>query len=693
MNTFKKILPICLVGFFISQNTRAQEIDTTSLGEVLIESMNIRDSLREIPAGVSLLRKSEIRRSDPQLLTEALNRQPGVFSQVGALNTNRISIRGIGSRAQYGTNRIKAYFDEIPITTGDGETVINNIDQNAVERIEIIKGPNSSIYGGGLGGVVHLLSQSTDHRKKYTEISSTFGSYGLRKNTVNAGYADKEQSFYASYNHLQKDGFRDNSNYDRKSLMLQAKLTSDEKSSLSFLGNFTRLKAFIPSSLSKEDFDKDPESAAYTWGQAKGYESYDRLMAGLSYSHQFNSALQNTTSAFINYRDALEPRPFDILKQNTFNLGLRTKFNYTGNWDGLPVRASLGGEFLNENYDGGNFENNYDQLDSPGSLRGKQIAKVEQDRNYYNGFAQFKIEPVKDLKLTAGLNVNRTDYSLTDFYKRDEVDQSGDFQFKTVWSPRFAILYKLAQDKNLYANVSKGFSTPTVDETLTPEGRINTSLKPERGWNYEIGFKGDLLKNLYTELSVYTIQIEDLLLAERVGQDQYIGVNAGKTDHSGVEVLAKYRFEITGALWLTPYLSLNYNDYSFDEFVNKGEDYSGNELTGVPESKINLGLDINSKMGLSLNSNALFVSQIPLNDGNSKYTEAYRVVDLKLGYRLQLFSSLEAKANFGVNNIFDEHYAASIVPNAVGFGNSDPRYYYPGAPRNYYGGLSLRYDF
>lgn len=693
MNTFKKILPICLVGFFISQNTRAQEIDTTSLGEVLIESMNIRDSLREIPAGVSLLRKSEIRRSDPQLLTEALNRQPGVFSQVGALNTNRISIRGIGSRAQYGTNRIKAYFDEIPITTGDGETVINNIDQNAVERIEIIKGPNSSIYGGGLGGVVHLLSQSTDHRKKYTEISSTFGSYGLCKNTVNAGYADKEQSFYASYNHLQKDGFRDNSNYDRKSLMLQAKLTSDEKSSLSFLGNFTRLKAFIPSSLSKEDFDKNPESAAYTWGQAKGYESYDRLMAGLSYSHQFNSALQNTTSAFINYRDALEPRPFDILKQNTFNLGLRTKFNYTGNWGGLPVRASLGGEFLNENYDGGNFENNYDQLDSPGSLRGKQIAKVEQDRNYYNGFAQFKIEPVKDLKLTAGLNVNRTDYSLTDFYKRDEVDQSGNFQFKTFWSPRFAILYKLAQDKNLYANVSKGFSTPTVDETLTPEGRINTSLKPERGWNYEIGFKGDLLKNLYTELSVYTIQIEDLLLAERVGQDQYIGVNAGKTDHSGVEFLAKYRFEITGALWLTPYLSLNYNDYSFDEFVNKGEDYSGNELTGVPESKINLGLDINSKMGLSLNSNALFVSQIPLNDGNSKYTEAYRVVDLKLGYRLQLFSSLEAKANFGVNNIFDEHYAASIVPNSVGFGNSDPRYYYPGAPRNYYGGLSLRYDF
>jgi iron complex outermembrane receptor protein len=639
------------------------------------------------------LQVSEIQRADPQLLTQAFNRKPGVFSQVGALNTNRITIRGIGSRAQYGTNRIKAYFNEIPITTGDGQTVINNIDQNAVGRIEIIKGPNSSIYGAGLGGVIHLYGKSIDFRKKYAEASSSFGSYGLQNNQLSTGYSDGKKSFYASYNHLQKDGFRDNSNYDRKTFTLNGTLQSSENSSLSFLGNFTRLKAFIPSSLNEEDFENNPENAAFTWNQAQGYESYDRLMAGLSYSHRFSDKIENTTSVFVNYRDAYEPRPFDILKQNSFNLGARTKFNYSTLFGDLPVNASLGGEFLNENYNGSNFENKYEELDSPGSLRGKQIANIEQNRNYYNGFLQANLEATSNLKLTAGLNVNATDYSLTDFFNRDGGDQSGDYQFKTIWSPRFAVLYSLSRNKNLYANISKGFSTPTVDETLTPQGRINTNLKPETGWNYEVGFKGNFFKNLYTEIAIYTIQINDLLVAERVAEDQFVGTNAGKTDHNGVEFLAKYNWNIGNEIWIKPYFSFNYNDYSFDEFVDEGTAYSGNDLTGIPESKLNFGIDLNSKMGLSLNSNALFVSQIPLNDANSKYTNSYQVVNFKLGYNFQLISTLKVKLNFGVNNLLDEHYAASIVPNAVGFGGSAPRYYYPGMPRNFYGGIGLNYNF
>jgi iron complex outermembrane receptor protein len=693
MSNLKKILLLIVVGFFLQKSISAQVVDTTALNKVIIEGVSIRDSLQNIPAAINLLQVSEIQRADPQLLTQAFNRKPGVFSQVGALNTNRITIRGIGSRAQYGTNRIKAYFNEIPITTGDGQTVINNIDQNAVGRIEIIKGPNSSIYGAGLGGVIHLYGKSIDFRKKYAEASSSFGSYGLQNNQLSTGYSDGKKSFYASYNHLQKDGFRDNSNYDRKTFTLNGTLQSSENSSLSFLGNFTRLKAFIPSSLNEEDFENNPENAAFTWNQAQGYESYDRLMAGLSYSHRFSDKIENTTSVFVNYRDAYEPRPFDILKQNSFNLGARTKFNYSTLFGDLPVNASLGGEFLNENYNGSNFENKYEELDSPGSLRGKQIANIEQNRNYYNGFLQANLEATSNLKLTAGLNVNATDYSLTDFFNRDGGDQSGDYQFKTIWSPRFAVLYSLSRNKNLYANISKGFSTPTVDETLTPQGRINTNLKPETGWNYEVGFKGNFFKNLYTEIAIYTIQINDLLVAERVAEDQFVGTNAGKTDHNGVEFLAKYNWNIGNEIWIKPYFSFNYNDYSFDEFVDEGTAYSGNDLTGIPESKLNFGIDLNSKMGLSLNSNALFVSQIPLNDANSKYTNSYQVVNFKLGYNFQLISTLKVKLNFGVNNLLDEHYAASIVPNAVGFGGSAPRYYYPGMPRNFYGGIGLNYNF
>ena len=160
----------------------------------------------------------------------------------------------------------------------------------------------------------------------------------------------------------------------------------------------------------------------------------------------------------------------------------------------FPAEASLGAEFLSENYDGSNYENLYEDFPNQGSVRGNQIANFGQDRNYYNLFAQLNLQVLPKLKLVGGLNVNVTDYSLTDLYAEDNIDQTGDYQFETIWSPRVAALYELTSTKNLYVNVSKGFSTPTVDETLTSQGLINTTLKPEIGWNYELGFKGNWFK-------------------------------------------------------------------------------------------------------------------------------------------------------------------------------------------------------
>ena len=303
------------------------------------------------------------------------------------------------------------------------------------------------------------------------------------------------------------------------------------------------------------------------------------------------------------------------------------------------------------------------------------------------------LQVLPKLKLVGGLNVNVTDYSLTDLYAEDDIDQTGDYQFETIWSPRVAALYELTSTKNLYVNVSKGFSTPTVDETLTPQGLINTTLKPEIGWNYELGFKGNWFKNLYSEIALYSIQVNDLLVAERVAEDQYVGANAGKTDHNGIEVLLKYNWQLSPKISLQPYASTNFNFYKFDEFVDEGEDYSGNDLTGVPDQKINLGIDLLTESGFRFFSNALFVSEIPLNDANSLFSERYQLINLKAAYDFTVFQDFEINLNVGVNNLLDEHYAVSILPNAVGFGNSEPRYYYPGNDRNFYGGVGVKYLF
>jgi len=194
-------------------------------------------------------------------------------------------------------------------------------------------------------------------------------------------------------------------------------------------------------------------------------------------------------------------------------------------------------------------------------------------------------------------------------------------------------------------------------------------------------------------VALYTIQVANLLVARRTAEDQYVGINAGKTDHTGMEVMFNYKWQFTPSITVKPYFSGSFHRYRFNKFIDDGNDFSGNQLTGVPKSTLNFGVDVFTQLGLSFFSNMLYVSEIPLNDANSVFLNSYKVVDLKIAYRFELIKNLETQLSFGINNVLDEKYASSILPNAIGFGDSEPRYFYPGNPRNVFGGVILRYRF
>jgi len=268
------------------------------------------------------------------------------------------------------------------------------------------------------------------------------------------------------------------------------------------------------------------------------------------------------------------------------------------------------------------------------------------------------------------------------------------YTFGTVWLPRIGLSYKVGKGKNIYTSVSKGFSVPAVAETLTPEGQINTNLQPEIGWNYEIGFKGNWLDNkLYAEATLFSTQIENLLVARRTADDQYVGINAGSSSHPGVEFLLNYKVLDSKKIQITPYISGAINHFKFKEFVDGEAYYSGNELTGVPDKQLNFGLDVYTKTGFSVNASYRIIGEMPMNDANTKYTQAYSLLDIKIAYAFTILKILKTEWNAGVNNALNKKYTASIVPNAVGFGATQPRYYYPGNPVNYFGGFSISYLF
>ena len=668
--------------------------DTTALSEIILEASPIKTTLQNTAASVSFITKKDINRSDGVILTSVLNKIPGVSMQQGALNTNRITIRGIGARTQYGTAKIKAYFENIPLTSGEGETTIEEIDMESIGSIEIIKGPNSTSFGSGLGGVIHLFTQQTILQESFVKSATTYGSFGLIKQNLSAGYSNAKSNLFSSYTHLQNDGFRINSAYDRKSFNLHGKQRINTKGNLSFLGIFTRLKAFIPSSINETDFYNNPEKAAANWAAAKGNESYDKLLMGMGYSHLFSEKWSFKTSVFFNIKKANEARPFDILNEKTNSLGFRSTVNYKSTLFSVPFEASLGTEILAEKYQFSLFENLYASQPGQGSITGNQFSGINQNRDYINYFLQMELQLLQNLYLESGLALNKTNYSLKDVFKNNALPQKSAYNFGSVWSPRLGLSYKITDGKNIYTSISNGFSVPSVAESMTPEGEINTNLKPEMGWNYELGFKGNWLNTkLYTELVLYSTQISNLLVARRTADDRYVGINAGESSHIGIEFSINYLLLKTSNWQIKPYFSGTINTFKFNHFIDGDSDYSGNALTGVPDSQWNLGIDLSTEKGFSLNTSFSSVGKIPMNDQNSKYTNAYRLLDIKATYRFKLLKIIKTELSSGINNAFDKLYAANILPNAVGFGNALPRYYYPGNPRNYYGGISIAYVF
>ena len=691
---FKYSLPILIFFICIFSVSSQVKKDTISLSGITLTGSPIKNVLQNTAASISVITTADIEKTDGIILTPVLNKIPGVIMQQGALNTSRITIRGIGARSQYGTNKIKAYFDGIPLTSGEGETTIDDIDLASIEKIEIIKGPNATSFGSGLGGVMQLFSRETTEMESFGKSTVSFGSFGLLQQRLSAGYSNVKTNLFASYTDLAVEGFRANSSYNRKSFNFHAKQKMSSNGLLSFLGVFTRLKAFIPSSINETDLNNNPERAATTWAAAQGFESYDKFMIGLGYEHRFSNKWSLQTSVFSNSKKAYEPRPFDIIDDKTTAIGFRANINYKDQLLTLPIEVSLGTEIQYENYEYALFKNSYQSQPGQGSVQGDKFTAIRQNRNYSNYFLQMVLLLSDRLNLETGLALNTTQYSLQNIFQNNATGIKEPFTFGTVLSPRAGLSYKLASGKNLFAAVSNGFSTPSVAETLTPEGKINTNLKPEIGWNYEIGFKGNWVKNkLYTEVTLYSTQIKNLLVARRTAEDQFVGINAGSSSHSGLEFLVNYNFISRNSLSITPYFSGSVNKFKFKEFVDGNTDYSGNQLTGVPEKQFNFGLDVTIKNGLSINSSFRTMGAIPLNDSNNKYNERYSLLDLKTTYVFTLLKKLKLELNAGVNNALNKKYAANILPNAVGFGNAAPRYFYPGNPINYYGGFTVGYLF
>lgn len=683
------------VSFQMSNDNQVFQLSPLSksenLDEIIISSTYQKESKVIIPT--EKISAEKLDAYSPIDLVSAINETPGAFIQSGAINTNRIVIRGVGSRTLYGTNKIRAYFNGIPITNGIGETAIDAFDPEDLQLLEIVKGPKATQYGTNLGGTLLLNSKQAAVGEAFVKSNLTVGSFGLIKNSISTAISNEKFLLNLNYDHLETEGFRENSNYDRKTLLLTSKYKFNPKNELGILLSYVDYFAQIPSSIGKTAFEEDPAQAAFTWKESQGFEDNKQVLVGLSFTHRFSENFSNTSSVFYAYLDHYEPRPFNILDEFTNGYGARTVFAKDFSFLKNKANLSFGGEFYKDEYNWKTLENLYEENNGNGSLEGDLLSDNIEKRDNLNVFITVTLPFTQKLKGQFGVNFNRTTYDFTDNFNYGAKNKSAERNFEPILAPNVNLLYQYNENISAYFNFSRGFNYPSIEETLTPEGVINPDLGPEKGFNYELGSELFLFKRkLHFQLNAYLLDIDNLIVAERIGDDQYIGRNAGKTEHKGVELNISYNQSIGRFLYISPYINAEITDHKFIDFVDNENDFSGNQLTGVPDKKVNGGINFGFK-NFTLNTKFLHIGEIPINDANELYSEKYTVFNTKASFKKQLSKKLTFEINAGINNFTDEKYASSVLINATGFGNSEPRFYYPGIPRNWYSGFKLDYLF
>jgi iron complex outermembrane receptor protein len=525
MKILKEVLLI--VTSLFTLNSFSQEIDndldsTIYLNEIIVNAFQISTLQLHVPGSVSVLTGEEIQITDGNNFAHTLHSIPGIYMHSGTYSTSRVIIRGVGSRTPYNTNRIKSYLNDIPITSSDGISTPEDIDLMGIGRMEVIKGPASATYGSGLGGNIILYTPRST--KEGAAALIQYGSFNTIKAAASGNYINQNLNLWGTISHVNSDGYRENNRYRRTSFISSGEWEQKDYS-LEYTLMLIDLNAQIPSSVGKSLYESNPKAAAANWSAIEGYKKYQRAIAGVTLTNLFSDKWTNKLNVFGRWADSYERRPFNNLDDGTSGGGISNRLSYHNNqWD-----AMIGFEWVKDVYRW--------KMD----LKNEMINKNRESRDHYNLFSMIYWRPASEWNISLGGAVNKVNYLLRDQFLSNG-DQSGERSFPLIFSPRLGINYAPSQLLAFYGSVGHGFSMPSPEETLLPEGDINKELKPEQGVQYEMGFRLNLFRRATTiEASVYYINLNNLLVTKRLSEDIFTGINAGKTSHNGFEFLIKQK--------------------------------------------------------------------------------------------------------------------------------------------------------
>ena len=671
------IVFICIVRSLsaIAQQENRSADTTKVLDEVTIEAFQYDRPLSEVPASIGFLQTKELERFSNTSLLSAINTVPGVRMEERSPGSYRLAIRGSSLRSPFGVRNVKVYWNGLPFTDAGGNTYLNLLDQNSFQQAEIIKGPGTSLYGAGTGGVLLLKNSPV---KSGIDVSAMAGSYGLMRYTMQAKSHSDQSNIQVLYAHQQSDGYRQQTKMARDVVQTQADFLVNEKGTLSANILYADLYYQTPGALTKQQYQTDPRQARPTAGPNPGAIEqkaavYNKTFySGLSYDYQWNDRWSNTTGVYGSFTQFDNPAIRNVEKRVEQGMGARTNTQYI-----FPKgKLNFGAEYQRSFSPVKVYDNNQGQS-------GAMQTDDEISINTYFGFAQAEFYLPANFFLTAGASINKL--NVNDIKLLDTPPRNASNNFDLVFSPRIALLNKISPYISIHASYSQGYSPPTSQELFPSTGQFNPDLKPEQGKNSEIGIRGLLFNTTFTyDVVVYNFQLNETIVTRRLDDGAEYFVNAGKTQQRGAEIQLGWSPHLLPQSFLSNlkvWTSFTYNDYTFKNYAKDTTNYSGNKLTGIAPHIVVAGLDLNIQTGLYTNITFTYTDRIPVNDANTDYANDYFLLGARAGYKKQ-WQRLSLDIFGGVDNALNAKYSLGNDLNAA-LG----RYYNAAPGINYYAGL------
>lgn len=679
----------------------------TSLPAIEVNASRLDIPAFDVPAALSVVQVDPGKAGLPGVnFSEAIVGVTGILARdrQNYAQDEQISIRGFGSRTTFGVRSIRVFMDGIPATLPDGQGQVSAFNLDSAERIEVLRGPFSVLYGNAAGGVIQLYSADGTPTPQ-TTLGVYGGSYDSFRFLANTRGTAGAVDYNIATSEFLSGGYRAHSRVRRESDNAKFGIDLGRQRKLTVVLNRVHQPGTQdPLGLTRAQMKQDPRQATAVAAQYDTRKSAKQNQLGLIYEQTLNPSDQWRSMAYYGQRSItqylsiptfVQKNPLQsggVVSPSTNYGGADLRWTHRGQLGGGMYETVLGasGDYQIQRRTG--YENFVGStLGVKGALRRNEHDNVNNVAEY----AQFYWHFVPQWALLLGLRHDTVRFAEHDFYiTADNPDDSGHVSYSAT-TPVVGLQYRASDDLRIYASYGRGFETPSYNELgYRTDGQAGLAfdLKPARSNNYELGAKWQATKRLEFDAALFRADTRNELAVASNTNGRATYRNAGRTRREGVELSATGELATGWRLSAgVTHLRARFRD---GFLVCTGSPCTvpttpvaaGSRLPGVPDDYGSLRLEHGDGLGWREGITLTGVGSVTVNDFDTDRAAGYALVDVDAGYIFALGEATRLDLSARIGNLADRRYVGSVIVN-----DGNGRYFEPGPGRNVMLGARLSF--